>query len=36
MTAFGERLQKSDILIDFTLPNAGVANFHYNVNEFDP
>ncbi|KAJ5698796.1 hypothetical protein N7462_000801 [Penicillium macrosclerotiorum] len=33
VTAFVERLQKSEILIDFALLNAGVANFHYTVNE---
>jgi NAD(P)-dependent dehydrogenase (short-subunit alcohol dehydrogenase family) len=33
VTAFVERLQQSDLQIDFALLNAGVANFHYTVNE---
>ncbi|KAJ5371339.1 uncharacterized protein N7496_007431 [Penicillium cataractarum] len=33
VTTFVERLQKSDIQIDFGLLNAGVANFHYTMNE---
>ncbi|RHZ65527.1 uncharacterized protein CDV56_109133 [Aspergillus thermomutatus] len=31
--AFVERLKQSDIQIDFALLNAGVANFHYTVNQ---
>ncbi|GLI74713.1 hypothetical protein PoHVEF18_002960 [Penicillium ochrochloron] len=33
VTAFVDRLQKSDIQIDFALLNAGVANFQYTVSK---
>jgi NAD(P)-dependent dehydrogenase (short-subunit alcohol dehydrogenase family) len=33
VTAFVERLKQSDIQIDFALLNAGVANFHYTMNQ---
>ncbi|RAL13397.1 NAD(P)-binding protein [Aspergillus homomorphus CBS 101889] len=33
VTAFVERLKQSGIPIDFALLNAGVANFHYTLND---